>query len=339
MLDYQILYPIDKYSTKIEPAKTYVINDPISVEDNTDDDLKFALEKKNIKSEDKLFIFDAYLFLKNYHDQAVYIPEFILEHCDQYKQHFKDLELNFDKTVPFNYQMYSLRHTRAIASCCLKNMFYQKVDFIYSQPWELNDGFLSFLDVFINRNNLDLRADFLPSREFFVPGTHYDCLNVYRSSLKKNMFDPCAISIVHEPVERDCGAIISEKYINALYSGTIPIMLGYKIYDVLDQLGFDTFSDIIDTSSQYVEDPRLRVFVMLDKNQHILKSDVLLLLRDKKIQDRLNHNLNLIRDLPKLRDSFIKLNDKERYQQALQLITKDETLSRRYYYFVDEIWH
>lgn len=339
MLDYQILYPTDRYSTKIESAKTYVIYDPISVEDNTNDDLAYALDKKNITRDDKLFIFNAYLFQKNYHDRAVYVPEFILDHCDQYKQHFKDLELNFNKTVPFNYQLYSLRHTRAIATCCLKNMFYQKVDFIYSQPWELNGSYLSYLNAFMKSNNLDLKADFLPFHEFDVPGSHHACLNVFQSSLKKNMFDPCAISIVHEPVETDCGAVISEKYINALYSGTIPIVLGYKIYDVLDQLGFDTFSDIIDTTSQHVEDPKMRVFVMLDKNRHILKSDALLLMKDKKIQDRLNHNFNLIRDLSALRDSFIKLNDQERYQQALYLIMKNEKLYRRFYHFADQFWY
>jgi hypothetical protein len=66
----------------------------------------------------------------------------LLKSCYEYKSQFKEYQLTFDnKNTAFNYQMNSRRHTRVVASCYLKNTFHNKVNFIYSQPWEIDDGF------------------------------------------------------------------------------------------------------------------------------------------------------------------------------------------------------
>jgi hypothetical protein len=76
MLDFQFLKPLDNYLEVVRPAKVYAIFDIISVENNTPDDLANALIAKSIPKEDKFFIFDHYLFLKDYQDQCMYTAEF-----------------------------------------------------------------------------------------------------------------------------------------------------------------------------------------------------------------------------------------------------------------------
>jgi hypothetical protein len=141
--------------------------------------------------------------------------------------------------------------------------------------------------------------------------------NFFHSEVK-TMFDTTAISIVLEPVFWEHGSNITEKYIHAVYGGTIPLVNGYKIYDVLSQLGFDTFSDVIDTSSQYELDPVLRVWNMLEKNKHVF-AQWKELMSDQHIQNRLINNLNLLKTPNVLFCNILKLNTNKSLQKAISL--------------------
>ena len=92
---------------------------------------------------------------------------------------------------------------------------------------------------------------------------------------------------------------LDEKYLFAVYSGCIPLVHGYKIYDRLECLGFDTFRDIIDTSSQYEKNPILSIWNLLDSNLDFFKKAKNIIARPD-IQARLQHNWRLSRNVKAL---------------------------------------
>jgi hypothetical protein len=191
---------------------------------------------------------------------------------------------------------------------------------------------------------LNLNCDFLEPHWFSynnLPSYSYkNGLNnaiVFKNCLKENMFDPCAVTIVHEPIENDLGNCLTEKYVNAIYGGTIPIVLGYKVYDTLEKMGFETFADIIDVSSQDEIDPKLRVIHMLDRNKHILSNDALKIIKDKKIQDRIKHNFDILRDSKKLKQAIIQTNTPNSYSKYLDLISNNKALLETYFFFNEKM--
>lgn len=313
MLRFQTLQPHQDYFTEIKEARVYYIYDHLWFETGIKDTLKHALEINGINLRDKFFIFDSYQYLEGYQGCSVYTNDFLIDTAADYLREFRDYKIDFNnKRFIFNCQMNKSRYPRVVASCWLKNNLYQKVDFIYSQPWDKIDGILPLIEKLANHQ---LEFDLLPSKWFdhlgnapgdYLRGTTNE--RVFQTTLKDQMFDPCVFSVVMEPIEYELGTTITEKYINAVYGGNIPIVYGYKVYDVLSALGFDTFDDIIDTSSQHVIDPHERVIGMLESNKHLLSGNTDLI-HDPKIQDRLNQNLRLVRDVETLYDRLIQLQD------------------------------
>jgi hypothetical protein len=132
------------------------------------------------------------------------------------------------------------------------------------------------------------------------------------------MFHSTVFSTVLEPVFWEHGSGLTEKYINAIYGGTIPVVNGYRVYDSLGKLGFDTFSDIIDTSSQYELDPILRVWNMLEKNKNIFQQWKQII-SDAQVQKRIVNNLKLMQCPDKIFKNSLSLNSKLCLQRATSI--------------------
>jgi hypothetical protein len=106
----------------------------------------------------------------------------------------------------------------------------------------------------------------------------------------------CLFSIVNEPGFWEYGTCITEKLTFAVLSGTIVISPNYGIYDCMQRLGLDTFSDVIDTSNQYVLDPFLRVQKNLDSNIDRLEN-FRAISQSTSIQQRLRNNIDIMTKL------------------------------------------
>jgi hypothetical protein len=106
----------------------------------------------------------------------------------------------------------------------------------------------------------------------------------------------CLFSIVNEPGFWEYGTCITEKLQYAVLSGTIVISPNYGIYDCMQRLGLDTFSDVIDTTNQYVLDPFLRVQKNLDSNIDRLEN-FRAISQSTSIQQRLRNNILQMRKL------------------------------------------
>lgn len=209
------------------------------------------------------------------------------------------------KTKKFNYLSNKPRDARLITSCWLANNFKNYDDYNYTQSYEYKD-FKDFLNELIFVESLPLESKILPKHWVTVDSSiekeidkdsgmvfSFNELNFYK--IIKSEISPTVFSIVMEPVFWEHGCLISEKYINAVFGGTIPIINGYKVYDVIKEMGFDTFDDIIDTSAQFEKNSIYRILNLLEKNKDCL-DNAHEIIKDKSIQERLIKNVNVLKN-------------------------------------------
>lgn len=296
---------------------------------NTIQDL-FAAQSLN--QEDYFFIFDTYLNFEDFKYNGYFYPGWLLNTVIDYQKFSPQHSIDFKKkTHSVNCVMNKMRPSRVLTSCWFAN---NKVDgLLHTQSWSsLDSTALNLLDELLQLGGLiDWEHEFGPHVKMLeqrwidhlgnAPLRFCD-----NSSLEKNFFtteisqivDSTAISVVVEPVFWEHGSIASEKYIHAIYGGTIPLVSGYKIYDSLDKLGFDTFSDLIDTSSQYELDPVLRVWNMLENNKKLFLQwqD---LIKDKQIQHRIINNLMLLQSPETILKNSLRLNSAHSFDRVMSL--------------------
>jgi hypothetical protein len=346
MLDFQILTPQNNYYNDVKDSKIYYIYDHLCPFDYKKNSLEFSLAQNKIKTSDKLFIFDSYLYLENFNSQSVYTNDFLIYTMHEYQNSLLNHNINFkDKKILVNCQMNKSRYIRVLTSCWLANNLLDHNLFIYSQPWERSSSIDNFLNKIIKKYNLNIEPKILPynwfqfnrnSPENYLENTSNS--EVFKNCLKNNMFEPTIFSIVLEPIEQELGAMISEKFVNAVYGGNIPIIYGYKIYSLLEKIGFDTFSDIIDVSSQDIRDPYLRIIHMLNTNRHLFYTDINNFKTDT-IRDRLTNNLKLLQDNDKVIQKLIELNSKEnlrKYKKNLNQFPDLKKLSNTFSIFLEK---
>lgn len=254
------------------------------------------------------FIFDHYLYLDGYKNNSCFFPDFFIHTAQIYRDNFTN-QVNFSKknrvvSCPMN----KLRYNRILASCYFANQNTLE-NLIYTQNWASDQHSENLLYELLQLGQLNdwqnqgVPAVMLP--EFFIPGKK-DSHNVdIFQHTTFNIIHPAAISIVLEPIFWEPGCIITEKYLNAIYSGTIPIVDGYLIYDCLEAMGFDTFSDIVDTSSQYDQNPITRVWTMLQTNQTLFESG-LDLINQTDIQERILNNIQHAQQPKLCLENFLK---------------------------------
>ena len=127
------------------------------------------------------------------------------------------------------------------------------------------------------------------------------CALAYRDTLYDNVFKHCALSIVPETNFRDRGYGPTEKTLQSMYAGQFMIWAGpWKSAEVLEKIGFDVFHDVIDHSYQYIEHPGQRIAEAFIRNQSLIND--IEQQRELRIKHhaRLQHNLDLARDIDQL---------------------------------------
>lgn len=122
-------------------------------------------------------------------------------------------------------------------------------------------------------------------------GSHRNSSN-YRVHLQKSVFERSCVSLITEPAVYERETIITEKTVMAVWGGTLPIWVGgWRCAAVMEEFGFDVFSDMVDHSYQHLPDPIHRCRQAIDLNRHLLDHPIDL----ASIHDRLAHNLDLMR--------------------------------------------
>ncbi len=274
------------------------------------DTIKYFLD---YNTQEKLFVFDYYLGFEDYEDNGFFYPGFFIGCISQYRDRIDPtaFEPNWErKTVPLNCLLNKERiHRVLVSNWIFKNYDWQK-DLIYSQSWNKSNTrrqryaeqlFHKHYSSDPNKVFNQLSPNWFSFRNEDASKYQYkDNVEIFNESLYPEVFSKTAISIVTEPDFWINACAITEKYINAVIGLTIPIVTGYKIYDKLNAIGFDTFEDFINTEYQYEKDPTKRVIDMMEFNKEVF-SAATNLIQTPEIQRRLLKNREHLFDTESIR--------------------------------------
>ena len=290
----------------------FLVDDHIpDIEQLIDINLIDVNEIKNINSldflfggntEQKLFIFNYYLGFEKFKDNGFFYPSFFIANIHTYQNDLNRKIFDHDwskKTIPLNCLLNKERVHRILVSHWLVSNYEWEKNLIYSQPWPENGSKKHDYakKLFNNVSDKKVKGKFsqLPKNWYTfqnqTPSEYqYDQnVEIFNEVLYSEVYAKSIISLVIEPDFWINACSVTEKYINAVVGLTIPIITGYKIYEKLCLLGFDTFEDIISTDYQYEKDPTKRILRMLDENKKLFNNahDVI---NKKEIKDRLLKN-------------------------------------------------
>jgi hypothetical protein len=307
----QTVWPLTKIDTS---AQVFVMYDHMAhidlfnLQDKTYEELKLEFFGKNnyILAFDcnprdianKFFVFDSYVFLKEFYNtsNSIFLPAYFYNCALTSNAQINQIDFN-NKCVDFNCMMRNHRYNRIIASCWLYNNKDQ-LNFNYTQSWDSDEKYDLLFELLkigdlatwegscYKIKNLDKK--YIPeSSKSTIMSTMYVDNQEYQ-----HMFTNSAISVVLGVNFWEYGCSLDEKYLNAIYAGTIPIHDGYGFYDTVKKLGFDVFDDIVDTSSQYESNPCVRTWNTLEKNRKLLTHGLDYIHR-ADIQERVLNNYQL----------------------------------------------
>jgi len=326
MKSYQVIAPDTK---KLYDVDFYINVDHVPTDKNIVEDPEKTLEEKREILVGKNTLLD--MLNRNTNPKQVKILDFgylqinslftlvlafwFVEECNKYDIFFKNC-CNLDKyfqqkTKNFVIAMNKIRPDRVITSCWLNNNtpYY---DFLYTQSWNQEDvtdqlyELLQIGDITDYKNSANITLKTMPRHWI---GTEYTGKNA--RNFQQNVSDAfysSVFSVVLEPVFWENGFGLSEKYLNALYGLTIPIVSGYNSCNCLKSMGFDVFDDIIDTSYQHIENASTRTWQMMELNKTVF-SDAKNIIKDKGIQKRIIKNLEWARKPKELFETaFLNLN-------------------------------
>lgn len=250
-------------------------------------------------------VFDHYQSLNLNKDyNTFYIEIFFQKTIQQYLSLNKNNSVDFSKkTKKFNYLSNKPREARILTSAWIAKTYSDQNDYNYTQSYQGKD-FEQLLDEFILIESLPLESTFLP-KKWISTGLPIEKKSTNNFSIFygnnstnfytkiKKQITPTVFSIVMEPAFWEHGCLLTEKYINAVLGGTIPIVNGYRVYESIERMGFDTFDDIIDTSAQFEKNSVLHVYNLLEKNKNIL-DNALEIIKDQSVQKRLINNIKIL---------------------------------------------
>jgi hypothetical protein len=261
----------------------------------------------------EFFVLDHYMGLPT-SQSKVYFPLWLYGEAEEYSSKFTDLQIDFSKKkVAISCCSNFCRPHRLVASCWLAN-YSHKYSYAYTQSWDHQDH-LDRLDEFLQIGNIiDWTHSFGPevkmlpkswmgldtgTKGFIDPRRALDgseismCQNFYANV--KPIMDQSVFNLVLESSEWGRLNVVTEKYLNCVFSGNIPITFGYGSYDILENMGLDTFKDILDTSGQYEPNLVTRTWKILQDNANQF-DHALDLAQDPQIQKRLQRNLDVVKD-------------------------------------------
>lgn len=132
-------------------------------------------------------------------------------------------------------------------------------------------------------------------RQIYSTGQSDNALN-FDSSLR-SLYKNSAVEIVNETQFDAPGYHVTEKFLNSVYGFNIPIILGpMRLTDYLEDLGFDMFRDVVDTTHDTVNTPGLRILSALLKNQRLLTDREYAIDRWRELRLRLEKNYDHARN-------------------------------------------
>ncbi len=318
--DTEKLYDVDFYinTDHVPTAENIVEDSEVTLEEKRDalvgkNTLLELFKKFNIDYENNIIIdTTGNQFSSTF--SSLFCSFFVIRECNLYSYQMKIANTSniFEKkTCAFNIVMNKIRPDRLLTSCWLNNNK-QHYDFLYTQSWNQADvthqlyELLQIGGITDYKNSSNITIETMPKKWI---GSEYAGGNA--TNFQQNVSDvfyQSVFSIVLEPVfwENDCN--ITEKYLNALYGLTIPIVSGYNSCNFLKSMGFDVFDDIIDTSYQHIENASTRSWQMMELNKTVF-SDAKTIIKDKTVQQRIIKNLEWARQPRTLFETaFLNLN-------------------------------
>lgn len=250
--------------------------------------------------------------------EKIFFPFYLLRYATELKQNYSS-SWSWSTTRSANVccPMAKPRYPRIIASCWLAN-HQSHLAVAHTQNWHESDQLTTLLELLQLGELKDWTNSFgptlaqLPFRH--VPNLHEWDRDAQFRALYPVTYSTAAACIVIGAVSWEWASELCEKYLFAVYGGCIPVVHGYHIYDKLEDLGFDTFKDLIDTSSQYEKNPILSIWKLLDRNLNFFQNSRSLIERPD-IQRRLRHNYQIAQDIGWL------------YRKSIQNLNTDRALT------------
>ena len=288
------------------------------------DYLSKLFELQNISLLNKtLIFFDELLYETDASNTCIYAGFKFTNKVKSFKINIPTISIDFNKTVPFSFFGYDGKDLEEVVNCWLKNNE-NDLSFSYGNL-ELPSGNLrALLRITSNTLNPTLLDDnVLSERGSSVDFDVIDCHANY-TTVMKQYYDATAINIICLKGFNELACSLDYQYLQALYSGNIPLVCGYQAMNILNSIGFDVFSDIIDSSYETIINPVERVIKMLDDNKQLLV-DGLSIIEDINIQQRIQNNLALVRGDPEDfgKQLIYALNDSNNISLMLDIFDRD----------------
>ena len=249
-----------------------------------------------IDPETQLWIYDHYADMQGHNNNALFYCTYLSEADDPQTVP----EFHSSKTKAVSILANKGRINRILTSQWLKNLETAAVSFpyYYTQGFDPTTDYTDY-DMHHFQNpilpvlSIQRESDWelFDTTKQWDESQHFNYFELLHPNVKQ-----CVFSIVNEPGFWEYGTCITEKLKYAVLSGTIVISSNYGIYDCMQRLGLDTFSDVIDTSNQYVLDPFLRVQKNLDSNIDRLEN-FRAISQSTSIQQRLRNNIDIMTKL------------------------------------------
>ena len=265
----------------------------------------FLDELKKFSNVEQLVSFD-YHYLDEF-DNFLHYEVFFNRFAKRLVSHSQfNNKIEFEnKTSKFFYASNKYREARLLASCWIKNNIND--NFLYTQPWVLDEDYRDdFLDYILEIEDIELKREVLPVNWVAIKddgprdGTGATSVGVKGTinNFYKGLNQPYLNSVFGlalEPVFWEHGCMLTEKFLYPVLCGCIPIVNGYKVYDCIKEMGFDTFDDIINTQAQYNKNPVWRVLGLLDDNKEQLEH-ASQIIKDPSVQKRLLNNIEVLQN-------------------------------------------
>lgn len=348
---YQIITPSTK---KIYNKDFYIVQDHMPSHALGELNLKTALLGQNtinnlfltnnVDISSKFFIIEDYLFDDIDSDYKINLNYFFLMEFKNLYQRIIYNHKNFNyqqKTINFNCVLNKFREHRGILSCWLKTKQFD--NFIYTQGWDDHcESYINLVDelLFQTDSRFADTINFLDKKWIGPehPSTYTQNIPLKNAGVfdlrLKELFNQSIVAVITGPHFYELGFSIDEKYINSIIGRNIPFFLNYNFSEVLTQLGFDIFDDIININYQSYKNPVLRTLIGLDSNFDILKSAREKIEYTDDIKHRLENNFENLLNFEKLiENSIYKLNQKNNIELFKKIYSVNPDLSQRYSLF------
>jgi len=275
-------------------------------------------EAAGIDYNEKIFLAEYYFKFEDF-KKVISIDNFFIKESEKF---FKNVNVDIIKHKKINKHLTFMsnksRPSRSLLSRLLMNMFdKEKINYTYVKNNNLDQMISEELLIGTDYNFKDINLPELYyifdnndtfNNNSFKIDYNASCNFKYFLRLYDNLFSTSATSLITEPSYYETGVIFTEKTLMSIYSGHFLIWPGgYKHAEAAKAVGIDIFEDIIDHSYQYIDHPGKRVVEAILRNWDFLNNI--------ELQDytrycnihRLQSNLDLVRNLDKLKNNIENL--------------------------------